>query len=245
VQYNKPQKQVFYFSKWSTPLKQFISTNLDKKHTICICDNHAIFREGIKALLSTCPQFEVVAEGEDGRDVINAVKQNQPDIILLDLSMPKMNGLDAIKYLKSQYPKIKIIVLTLHDTEEYIHAALDAGANGYLLKDSCYKDLEQAILAVVKNQTPLSPAVSEKIINVYLNEVKPEIVKTPWESLTPREREHLKLIAESYSNKEISEYLCISIKTVEKHRANLMKKLGMHSATELTVYAVKKGLVNK
>jgi DNA-binding NarL/FixJ family response regulator len=156
-----------------------------------------------------------------------------------------MNGLHVIKALKSQYLDIKIIILTLHDTEEYIHAALEAGANGYLLKDSCYGDLKEALLAVMKNQTPLSPSVSSKIIDVFLNEDHPKKVTTTWESLTPREREHLKLIAESNSNKKIAEYLCISIKTVEKHRANLMKKLGMHSATELTVYAVKKGLVNK
>ncbi len=218
---------------------------MKKKHTICIGDNHEIFREGIKALLTSSDQFEVICEGEDGRDIISAVKKFRPDILLLDLSMPKMNGLHVIKSLKSQYLDIKIIILTLHDTEEYIHAALEAGANGYLLKDSCYGDLKEALLAVMKNQTPLSPSVSSKIIDVFLNEDQPKKVTTTWESLTPREREHLKLIAESNSNKKIAEYLCISIKTVEKHRANLMKKLGMHSATELTVYAVKKGLINK
>ncbi len=218
---------------------------MDKKCTICIGDNHAIFREGIKVLLSSRPQFEVVSEGEDGLQVINAVKRNPPDLVLLDLTMPKMNGLDAIKSLKSRFPEIKIIVLTLHNTEEHIHAALEAGADGYVLKEANYSELELAINAVLKNQVFLSPAVSDKIVKRYLNGKKPDDKTQSWDILTKREREHLKLIAEANSNKKIAEYLCISVKTVEKHRANLMKKLGMHSAVELTTFAIENGLIEK
>ena len=218
---------------------------MEKKCRICIGENHAIFREGIKALFSDSAEYEVVAEGENGLEVINSVRESSPDVVLLDLTMPKMNGLDVIKSLKSRHPEIKIVVLTLHNTEEYIHAALNSGADAYVLKDGSYNELELAIKAVLKNQTFLSPAVSDKVIKRYLHGEKPSTENTSWDILTKREREHLKLIAEAYSNKQIAEYLCISVKTVEKHRANLMKKLGMHNAVELTAFAIENGLINK
>lgn len=196
-------------------------------------------------MLSSRPQYEVISEGENGLEVINAVKENPPDLVLLDLTMPKMNGLDAIKSLKSRFPEIKIIVLTLHNTEEHIHAALEAGTDGYVLKEANYSELELAITAVLKGQTFLSPAVSDKIVKRYLNRRNSDDNTPSWEILTKREREHLKLIAEAYSNKKIAEYLCISVKTVEKHRANLMKKLDMHSAVELTAFAIENGLIEK
>ena len=218
---------------------------MEKKCTICIGDNHAIFREGIKSLLSARPHYDVIAEGENGIEIIDAVKQTQPDLVLLDLTMPKMNGLDVIKSLKTRFPDVKIIVLTLHNTDEYIHTALSAGADGYILKDANYNELELAINAVLKNQTFLSPAISDKIVKRYIHGDKSKIGTAYWDILTTREREHLTLIAEAYSNKKIAECLSISVKTVEKHRSNLMKKLGMHSAVELTAFAIENGLVDK
>ena len=219
---------------------------MEKKCRICVGDNHTIFREGIKSLLSACPEYDVVAEGEDGLDVLNAVKQSQPDLVLLDLVMPKMNGLDVIKSIKIHFPAIKIIALTFQDTDEYIHSALVAGADGYILKDANYNELEMAINAVLKNQTFLSPAVSDKIVKRFLYASKPGKAIASWDTLTRREREHLKLITGgAYSNKKIAEYLSISVKTVEKHRSNLMKKLDVHSAVELTTFAIENSLIDK
>lgn len=216
---------------------------MNKKYTICIGDNHAIFREGIKSLLSTNPQFTVTGEGEDGMDVIRVVKENPPDILLLDLTMPKMNGLDVIKVLKKRLPELKILVLTIHNSEDYIHAALAAGANGYVLKDANYAELTTAIIAVLNDKTYLDPAASDKVVQHYLYHTKKEGTEPVSHTLTTRELEILKLIAEAYTNKKIAEYLNISIKTVEKHRANLMRKLNLHSAAELTTFAIQKGLI--
>lgn len=216
---------------------------MNKKYTICIGDNHAIFREGIKSLLSTHPDFTVTGEGEDGMDVIHTVKENPPDILLLDLTMPKMNGMDVIKVLKKRLPELKILVLTIHNSEDYIHAALAAGANGYVLKDANYAELTRAIIAVLNNKTYLDPAASDKVVQHYLYHTKMDGTEPVSHTLTTRELEILKLIAEAYTNKKIAEYLSISIKTVEKHRANLMRKLNLHSAAELTTFAIQKGLI--
>jgi two-component system, NarL family, response regulator NreC len=216
---------------------------IERKCTICIVDNHAIFREGIKALLTARPQYEVIAEAEDGFDVINAIKNRVPNLVLLDLTMPKKNGLDVIKTLKSQFPGLKIIVLTLHNTEQYIHAALSSGADAYVVKEASYAELELAIDAVLRNQTFLSPAIARKVVNQYMDGTKSDRTTPSWENLTKREREHLKLIAEGYSNKLIAELLCISVKTVEKHRGNLLKKLGMHNAAQLTTFAIENDLI--
>ena len=178
-------------------------------------------------------------------DAIQKVKANPPDLLLLDLSMPGMNGMDVIKILKQRFPDLKILVLTIHDTEDYIHAALEAGANGYVLKDANYIELDMAIQTILKGQTFLSPGASEKVVELYLNQTKSPKTIPLWDTLTLREKEHLKLIAEAYTNKRIAEYLCISVKTVEKHRANLMRKLDLHSSAEITAFAIEKGLIDK
>ena len=219
--------------------------DMNHEYTICLADNHAIFREGLRALLSSYSQYTVISEAEDGNDVIHKVKDNPPDLLLLDLSMPKMNGQGVIKVLKKRFPELKILVLTIHDTEDYIHAALEAGANGYVLKDANYSELDMAIKAVLKGQTFLGPGASEKVVEQYLSQTKSTKITPLWDTLTPREREHLKLIAEAYTNKRIAEYLCISVKTVEKHRANLMRKLNLHNSAELTAFAIEKGLIDK
>jgi len=212
---------------------------------ILIVDDHKILREGLKALLSTEPQFQVVGEAGDGREALKLAETLSPDLVLLDLSMPRMNGMDAIKEIKRVKPDIKILVLTVHKTDEYIHQTLQYGADGYVLKDSDRFELLGAIKHVIKGNRYISPGISEKLIEGYLYGTGRSKTKTAWDSLTQREREILKLIAEGYKNKEAADYLCISLKTVEKHRANLIAKLDIHNTAGLTAFAIAKGLVTK
>ena len=218
---------------------------MSTKRRVVIAEDHTILREGLRALLSGEPDFEVVGEAKDGQEAIRMVEKLEPNLILMDLSMPRMNGLDAIREIKKQSADTKILVLTVHKTDEYILATLQAGADGYLLKDSTHTELGMAIRTVLGGKFYLSPGISEKIIEGYLAGNKPSKSATPWETLTARERGILKLIAEGYKNKDIAEYLCISVKTVEKHRANLMQKLDLHSVSALTALAIEKGLVTK
>jgi DNA-binding NarL/FixJ family response regulator len=163
----------------------------------------------------------------------------------MDLSMPRMNGMDAIKEIKKRSPDTKVLVLTVHKTDEYILATLQAGADGYVLKDSTNVELRMAIKNVLSGKFFISPGVSGKLIEGYLQNKRPLKPSTPWETLTSREKGILKLIAEGYKNKEIADFLCISVKTVEKHRANLMQKLDLHSVSTLTALAIEKGLITK
>jgi two-component system response regulator NreC len=220
-------------------------TVMSTKRRVVIAEDHTILREGLRALLSGEPDFEVVGEAKDGQEAIRMVEKLEPNLILMDLSMPRMNGLDAIREIKKQSADTKILVLTVHKTDEYILATLQAGADGYLLKDSTHTELGMAIRTVLGGKFYLSPGISEKIIEGYLAGNKPSKSTTPWETLTARERGILKLIAEGYKNRDIAEYLCISVKTVEKHRANLMQKLDLHSVSALTALAIEKGLVTK
>ncbi|MFB0507893.1 MAG: response regulator [Thermodesulfobacteriota bacterium] len=218
---------------------------MKEKQRIVIAEDHRILREGLRALISSNPDFDIVGEAEDGRDAIRCVEKLVPDLILLDLSMPRMNGMEAINEIKKQCPETKILVLTVHSTEEYILTTLRAGADGYVLKDATHTELMMAIKSVLTGKTYLSPGVSEKVIEGYLEGRKTLRSCTPWDTLTQREREVLKLIAEGYKNKEIADYLYISVKTVEKHRANLMRKLDLHSTSSLTAFAMEKGLVTR
>ena len=218
---------------------------MKKSYRIVIVEDHTILREGLRALLSADPQFDVVGEAGDGRDAIRCCDELVPDLVLMDLSMPKMHGFDAIKEIKRQSPEIKIVVLTVHKTDEYILATLQAGADGYVLKDATQSELVMAIRNVLVGKRYLSPGISEKVIEGYLEGKETIRTSSAWETLTRREREILKLIAEGYKNKEAADHLCISLKTVEKHRANLMKKLDLHNAAELTAFAMEKGLVDR
>ncbi|MGD8521829.1 MAG: response regulator transcription factor [Desulfobacterales bacterium] len=218
---------------------------MQKKINIVLAEDHTILREGLKALLSANPKFKIIGEAEDGREAVRCVEKMHPDLMLMDLSMPRMSGMEAIGEIKRRYPGTKIIALTVHKTEEYLHTTLQAGANGYVLKDATHDELVLAINNVMKGKSYLSPGVSEKVIEGYLERKEGQMPDSPWETLSQREREVLKLIAEGYKNKEIAEDLCISLKTVEKHRANLMKKLDLHNAAALTIYAMQKGLVNR
>ncbi len=212
---------------------------------IVITEDHTILRDGLRMLLSSNPDFEVVGEAQDGLEAIRLVETCKPDLVLMDLSMPGMNGIRAIQEIKKQNPSTKILVLTVHKTEEYILTTLKAGADGYILKDSTRSELMLALENIFSGRRYLSPNISEKVIDGYLEGRKTVKSSTSWDTLTQREREVLKMIAEGYKNKDIADYLCISAKTVEKHRANLMKKLDLHSASSLTAFAIEKGLMTK
>lgn len=215
------------------------------RHKVVIAEDHTILREGLRALLSAASDLEVVGEAADGRQAIRLVKELRPDLILTDLSMPKMNGVEAIREIKRRAPDTKVLALTVHKAEEFILEVLQAGADGYILKDASSKELTLAIKSVLGGKRYLSPSVSQMVIEGYLEGRKSMPSSSPWDTLTKREREILKLIAEGHKNKEIADYLYISVKTVEKHRANLMKKLDLHSAAALTAYAMERGLVTR
>lgn len=216
-----------------------------EKKRICIAEDHTILRAGLRALLAAHPGVEIVAEAADGLELLRAVQKHHPDLVLLDLSMPRLHGLEAIHEIKQRHPQTKIVVLTMHDTEEYVLAALQRGAEGYVLKDNTESELMLAINAALAGKIYLSPEVSGTIVSSYLEGKKNPTHASRWETLTHREREILKLIAESYKNKEIAACLHMSVKTVETHRMHLMKKLDLHSAAALTAYASEKGLLSK
>ncbi|MDX1707716.1 MAG: response regulator transcription factor [Desulfobacterales bacterium] len=216
---------------------------MDKSIRVVLVEDHTILREGLRALLSADPKFDIVGEADDGRDALRQVDKLTPDLVVMDLSMPRMTGMDAIREIKRRHPATKIIALTVHKAEEYLRTTLHAGADGYVLKDATHVELLLAIQNVLKGKTYLSPSVSEKVIEGYLEGKENQIPSPRLGLLTPREREVLKLIAEGYKNKEIAADLFISLKTVEKHRANLMKKLDLHNAAALTTFAIEQGLV--
>jgi two-component system response regulator NreC len=212
---------------------------------IVIAEDHTILREGLRALLCADPNLEIVGEAGDGQTAIRCVGNLSPDLVLMDLSMPRMSGLEAVRDIKNRHPDTKIIVLTVHKTEEYVLSTLQAGADGYVLKDADHAELRLAIKNVMAGGRYLSPAISEKVINGYLGGKERLRAKSVLDTLTKREREILKLIAEGCKNREVADYLFISLKTVEKHRANLMKKLNLHNASALTAFAIEKGIVDR
>lgn len=216
---------------------------MEGKHLILIVDDHAMLRAGLRALLMEDPRFEVVGEADNGRDAIRAVSQLNPHLVLMDLTMPSMNGIEAITEIKRRYPDVCVLVLSLHNTEHYVHESLRAGANGYILKDASRDEFVLAINSVLRGKTYLSNDVSAKVVAGYLGVSTTSDASSVYDSLTHREREVLKLVAESRSNKEIATFLNLSVKTVEKHRSNLMGKLDVHNSAGLTAYAMEKGLV--
>jgi DNA-binding NarL/FixJ family response regulator len=218
---------------------------MNEKHKIIIADDNRILREGLRALLSSDPELEVVGEAEDGQKAIRVVEKSKPGLVLMDLSMPRVNGVYAIKEIKKRSPKTKILVLTVHETDEYILATFQAGADGYALKDSTNVELRMAIKNVLSGKYFISPGILGRVIEGYLRNTKPLKSSTPWDTLTFREKGILKLIAEGYKNREVADFLCIRVKTVEKHRSNLMEKLDLHSVSSLTALAIEKGLITK
>jgi DNA-binding NarL/FixJ family response regulator len=220
---------------------------MKKPFSVVIAEDHTLLREGLKSLLSSQPDLKVVGEAADGLEAIRCAKDHAPDLILMDLSMPRMTGLSAIHEIKNTNRKIKIIVVTVHDTDEYILSTLEAGADGYVLKDCHSTELLTAIQQVLAGHHYLSPSISGTVIDRFLQKKSKKTSATPskWETLTDRERHIVKLIAEGLTNKEISGLLYISTKTVEKHRINLMKKLDIHNVAALTALADEKGLINR
>ena len=218
---------------------------MGEKFRIVIAEDYTIVRQGLKSLLDSFPDFEIVGEAVDGKEAVESVVRLKPDLVLMDLSMPKTDGITAIKEIKKCLPETKILALTVHKTEGHVRMARESGADGYILKDASCTELEVAIRNILDGKSYLSPEISDGIIRGYLSGVRAAKTETMTGNLTPREVEVLKLIAEGYKNKEIADYLSISINTVDKHRANLMRKLDLHNASALTHFAHKEGLMGK
>jgi DNA-binding NarL/FixJ family response regulator len=216
---------------------------MERKHRILIVDDHTLLRAGLRALLAQDPSIEIVGEAANGRDAVRAIGQLSPNLVLMDLSMPGMNGVEAMTEIKRRYPDVRILVMTLHKTEDFIHASLQAGADGYILKDATREELRLAVRSVLQGKTYLSMDVSGKVVSGYLGGGKSSSGSGSADTLTNRERQVLKLVAEGKSSKETADFLSLSVKTVEKHRANLMSKLGLHNVAGLTAFAIEKGLL--
>ncbi len=212
-----------------------------KKIRILLVDDHRLVRAGIRALLEQIPDVHVVAEAGNGRQALNLIKTHAPDILLIDIAMPELNGLDATERALTRHPGIKVIILSMHANEEYVLQALRVGASGYLLKDSATRELELAIHSVFRGDSFLSSSVSRHIINHYLDRTMGH--PGPWNQLTSRQREILQMIAEGKTTKEIAFFLNISSKTVESHRKQLMDRLDIHDVPGLVRYAMQRGII--
>ena len=214
-----------------------------KKIKVVVADDHTILRQGIKALLDNQEEIEVVGEAKDGREAIKVIEELSPDVILMDIAMPGLNGLEATRRIKKKFPKTKVVVLTMHTNEEYIFQILNAGADGYLVKETAFQDLISAISSVHRGEAFMSPSISKKVLTEYIQRAQGK-EKVGFDTLTTREREILQLVAEGNSNKKIAEALFISPKTVETHRAHIMDKLNIHDRAGLIKYAIRKGMIN-
>jgi DNA-binding NarL/FixJ family response regulator len=210
---------------------------------VLLVDDHAIERQGVRSLLEAQPDIEVVAEAGDGLEALPLVGQWQPDVVITETIMPRMNGLELTGQLLRRYPGLKVLVLTRNDREDCVLRLVQAGAGGYLLKTVDRSDLLAAIRAVVRGGRVLQPAALECVLDDYLQRVREPSARRYAVELTPREREVLKLIAEGNTNQDIAELLCLSRKTVETHRSNIMDKLDLHKVTDLVRYAIREGLV--
>lgn len=217
---------------------------MTSRHRILIVENHALLRAGLRALLAHQAQFEVVGEAADGHEALQAARLLEPDLVLMDISMPGMNGIEAIIDIKRRRPATRVVVVTMHKEAEYVNASLQAGADGYVLKDSGSDELEQAIRMVLQGKIYLNQEVSGRVIQGYLSAHDRPGQGPMLRQLTHRERQVLKLIAEGHRNKYIAEYFSLSIKTIEKHRSNLMQKLNLHNSSMLTSYAIAHGLLD-
>ncbi len=210
--------------------------------TILLVEDHAILRDGLRSLLSDEPELEVIGEAADGQAAISQSRTLKPQLVLLDLTLPNINGTEAMRAIKQENPAIKFIALTVHKSEEYVRATLDAGANGYVLKDDTHQELLTAIANVKMDKLYLSPGICDKVINGFLGHSSSASSAHSWYQLTPRERVVAKLIAEGKKSREIAECMSLALKTVEKHRANVMRKLDIHGVSELTRYAIENSL---
>jgi DNA-binding NarL/FixJ family response regulator len=216
---------------------------VNEKKRLVLAEDHTLVRAGIFSLLSKEPDLEVVGETDNGKDAVRMAGALLPDLILMDLNMPGTNGLEAISLIKKRYPEIRILIVTMHRTEEFVQETIRAGANGYLLKDATHDELLVAVRSVLAGKVYLSPDISAHVLNGFLGSGRANPNFGGWGSLTLRERQVLKLIGEGCQTREIAIYLSLSVKTVEKHRSNLMRKLDLHNVSAVTTYAIEKGLV--
>jgi DNA-binding NarL/FixJ family response regulator len=212
---------------------------------VLLADDHTIVRQGVRLCLEAMGDIDVVAEAEDGQEAVRLAVQLRPEVAVVDLTMPRLNGVEAIHQIKRDAPEVEVVVLSVHDSEAYIVQALRAGAAGYVLKRNAATELAAAIRAARDGQAYLHPSIARRVIDDYLSRIRAaeDAASEPHERLTPREREVLQLAAEGHTTRAIAGLLCLSTKTVEHHRASLMTKLGLRGQTELVKYAIRTGLV--
>ena len=209
---------------------------------VLLADDHTLVRAGLRKLLESIAGFEVVGEADDGLALLTLVQQQQPDLVLMDIGMPGLNGPEATARVMKDWPMTRVVILSMHQNEEYVRQALRHGAAAYLLKDAAPLELEQALQAVLRGDTYLSPAVSRGVLNDYVSRLRKD--EQPGDTLTPRQREVLKLIAAGLSTKEIARSLDLSVKTVDTHRSQMMKQLDIHEVAGLVRYAMRVGLIS-
>jgi DNA-binding NarL/FixJ family response regulator len=210
---------------------------------VLLADDHKIIRQGLRSLLEKQQDMEVVAEAEDGRSAVRLAAEMAPDVVIMDVTMPDLNGIEATRQILSKSPDIKVVALSMHSDASFITEMLKSGAAGYLLKDCAFEELANAIRTVLGNQTYLSPAISGVVLEDYVHRLSKTGFSSP-DALSDREREVLQLMAEGYSTKKIAQKLHISVKTVETHRRQMMSKLDIHTIAELTKYAIRRGLTS-
>jgi len=211
---------------------------------ILLADDHAVMRTGLRLVLERQNDFEVVAEASDGRQAVALTQQHEPNVVVMDITMPNLNGIEAARQITGSLPQTCVVILSMHSDEAYVLRALKAGARGYLLKESAESDLIDAVRAVSSGKAFFSPAVSRMLVEDYIRQLQDREIEDSYELLTTREREILQLIAEGKSNKDIANILNLSLYTIETHRGNLMEKLNLHTVPELILYAVRKGVIS-
>lgn len=214
-----------------------------RKIRILLADDHQLMRRGVRLMLEREPDLTVVGEASDGREAVALAKSLKPELVVMDVGMPNLNGIEAAHQMTLDHPELAIVMVSMHSDETYILRALKAGARGYLLKDSAEADLIKAVHAVAGGKSFFSPVVSKLLLDDYIRKLKRSGTEDAYDLLTPREREILQLIAEGKSNKEIANLLDLSVYTVESHRANLMEKLNLHGLPELILYAVRRRII--
>ena len=210
------------------------------KKRILLADDRTIVRQGVRMLLDAEPDMEVVGEAVDGKDAVHLAQDLKPDLVVMDVTMPVMNGIEATRRLKEVMPSLPVLVLTMHDEPEFVFAMLDAGADGYVLKETTAKELASAIRAVLDGESVLYPSIARQVLNEAVRGRRQDRIDNP---LTPREIEILRLVARGLTNREIAEALVVSVKTVETHRAHIMEKLDLHDRVDLVKYALRAGLI--
>jgi two-component system, NarL family, response regulator NreC len=211
---------------------------------ILLADDHTVVRKGLRLLLENVPEFQVIADASSGREAVALAEQYAPDVVVMDVAMPILNGIEAARQITSKLPLTAVVFLSMHGDESYVLRALKAGARAYLLKDSAEYDLIQAVKAVSEGKAFFSPAISKMLVEDYMRQMQERGVEDSYELLTTREREVLQLLAEGKSNKDAAALLNLSLYTVETHRANIFQKLNLHSGAELILYAIRKGVIS-